>query len=53
MKQKDTYGEVKVIETETAIVRVSSPILTPEERQRRLDAIAKSAAQLLLSKNQK
>ena len=47
MKQKDTYSEPKIIELEGCVAKVYSPILTDEERQRRMKAIAKSAERLL------
>ena len=47
MKEKDTYSEPKTIELPGAVVKVYSPILTDEERQRRMDRIAKSAERLL------
>ena len=49
MKQKDTYQEPKTIELPGAVVKVYSPILTEEERRRRMEAIAKSAERLLKS----
>ena len=51
MKQNDTYGEPKTIEFPNAVVKVYSPILTEEERKRRMEQIAKSAANLLNSKS--
>lgn len=47
MKKQDTYSEPKTIELEGCIAKVYSPILTDEERQRRMKAIAKSAERLL------
>ena len=51
MKQKDTYSEPKTFYYPNAVVKVYSPILTEEERQRRMAQIAKSAAELLSSKS--
>lgn len=51
MKQKDTYNEPKTYTYPGAVVKVYSPILTDEERQRRMDRIAKSAERLLNSKS--
>lgn len=51
MKVKDTYGEPKTIEFPNAVVKVYSPILTDEERKRRMERIAKSAERLLSSKS--
>ena len=50
MKKQDTYGEPKTYIYPGAIVKVYSPILTEEERKRRMDKIAESAARLILSK---
>lgn len=49
MKQNDTYGEPKTIEFPNAVVKVYSPILTEEERKRRMERIAKSAERLITS----
>lgn len=51
MKQKDTYSEPKTFELPGAVVKVYSPILTEEERKRRMAQIAKSAERLLQSKS--
>lgn len=50
-KQKDTYSEPKTFELPGAVVKVYSPILTEEERKRRMAQIAKSAERLLQSKS--
>jgi hypothetical protein len=47
MKKQDTYGEPKIITYPGIVAKVYSPILTEEERQRRMAQIAKSAANLL------
>lgn len=49
MKQKDTYSEPKTMILPGCIARVRSPILTEEERKRRMARIAKSAERLLKS----
>lgn len=46
---KDTYGEPIVLDIDGAIVRVRRPILTEEERNRRMKRIHDAAADLLLS----
>ena len=51
MKQKDTYAEPKTIEFPNAVIKVYSPILTDEERKRRMEQIAKSAERILKSKS--
>ena len=49
MKEKNEQGYTlkKVIETPGAAIRVFSPILTDEERARRMNAIHKATARLL------
>ena len=47
MKQKDQYGEPKIFTYPGIVAKVYSPILTDEERQKRMERIAKSAARLL------
>jgi hypothetical protein len=45
--QKDTYKEAILIESPGAIIRVYHPILTDQERNRRMKAIHNAAAELL------
>jgi hypothetical protein len=47
MKRKDTYSEAKTFEFDGCTAKVYSPILSEEERQRRMAQIAKSAERLL------
>lgn len=47
MKNKDTYGEPKTFEFPGCIALVYSPILSEEERARRMAQIVKSAERLL------
>ena len=47
MKQQDTYKEVRVIEFPQGTATVHIPNLTKEERERRMERIAQSAALLL------
>lgn len=51
MKVKDTYSEPKIYTAPGVVAKVYSPILTEEERKRRMERIAKSAARLLNSKS--
>ncbi len=44
---KGTYSEPKTITYPGIVARVYSPILTEEERQRRMSQITKSAERLL------
>lgn len=44
---KDTYSEIKVISFPNMTARIHRPELTPEERERRMAAIYKAAANLL------
>lgn len=45
----DTYGEPIIFEYPDMTIRVFRPILTDEERERRMEAIKKAAADLVLS----
>ena len=47
MKCKDTYAEPKIFNFPGIVAKVYSPILTDEERARRMARIAKSAERLL------
>lgn len=47
MKEQDTYNEPIILEFPNAVVRVFRPILTPEERERRMKIIHDAAAALL------
>ena len=49
MKIKDTYKEPIVLDFDGARVRVFRPVLTEEERKRRMKRIHDAAADLLLS----
>lgn len=46
----DIYGEPEIIEKGNIIARVYSPILTEEERNRRMEQIKQATIRLLLSK---
>lgn len=48
--KKDIYGEPVIVKKGNIIAEVYSPILTEEERNRRLEQIKQAAARLLLSK---
>lgn len=50
MKVPDTYGEPIIFNFPNATVRVFHPILTPEERERRMKIIHNAAAELLKAK---
>lgn len=53
MAKNDTYKEPIIIEKEGFRARVFVPILTEEERKRRLKLIEKAAADLLRENNEK
>ena len=53
MKQQDKYHEPKVFTYPGAVAKVYSPILTEEERKRRMARIAKSAEMLLAERKTK
>lgn len=50
MKQQDTYKEVRTLHYSNAIVRVHIPDITDEERERRMQEIRESAADLFFSR---
>jgi hypothetical protein len=50
MKRKDTYSEPKTFTSPGIVAKVYSPILTEEERRRRMEQIARAAQRLLKSK---
>lgn len=49
----DIYGEPEIIKYKNIIATVYSPILTDEERERRMEKIKKAAVRLVLSKETK
>lgn len=49
----DTYGEPIVITVNNNVGRFYSPILTDEERERRMERIKDAAVRLVLSKEKK
>lgn len=51
MRTKDTYKEVRTFYYPNATVRVHIPDITPEERERRMQKIMRSAAELVLSRS--
>ena len=53
MKEKDKYYEPKTYTCPGVVAKVYSPILTEEERARRMERIAKSAIRLLQSNNER
>lgn len=46
-KNQDIYSEPKVFTYENCIVRVYSPVLTEEERERRMNALKKTTANFM------
>ena len=49
----DIYGEPTIIKVGNNVARVYSPILTDEERERRMERIKKAAVELVLSIDEK
>ena len=47
--KKDIYGEPEIIKSGNIEASVSSPILTDEERERRMEQIKQAAVRLVLS----
>lgn len=50
MKKPDVYGDPIVLHLDNAVVTVYRPILTPEERERRMKIIHDAAADVLKAK---
>ena len=48
-KSQDIYMEPEVYHYDNCIVRVYRPILTEEERERRMEAIKKAAVDLVIA----
>lgn len=48
-KIQDVYMEPESLHLDNCIIRVFRPILTDEERERRMERIKKAAAELLVS----
>lgn len=51
--KKDIYGEPEIIKLKNIEATVYSPILTDEERARRVERIKQAAVRLVLSKDTK
>ena len=50
--KNDIYGEPEIITHKNIVATVYSPILTEEERNRRMEKIKQAAVRLVLSKNE-
>lgn len=48
--KNDIYGEPEIITYKNIVAKVRSPILTEEERKRRMERIKQAAVRLVLSK---
>ena len=48
--KNDIYGEPEIIQRENIIARVYSPILTEQEKERRMTAMRKASVSMVLSK---
>ena len=48
--KNDIYGEPKIIKGNNIVAKVYSPILTVEERERRMERIKHASIRLILSK---
>lgn len=48
--KNDTYGEPVIIQKGNITAQVHTPILTEEERNRRIEEVKRATARLLLSK---
>lgn len=50
--KNDIYGEPEIIKYKNIVATVYSPILTEEERKKRMERIKQAAIRLVLSKNE-
>ena len=48
--KNDIYGEPEIIKYKNIIAKVYSPIITEEEKERRLAAMRKASVSMVLSK---
>ena len=51
--KNDIYGEPEIIKSGNITARVYTPILTEQERERRLAAMRKASVNMVLSKGKK
>ena len=51
--KNDTYGEPIIIKVNNNVAKFYSPILTPEEKARRMERIKEAAVRLVLSAENK
>ena len=51
--KNDIYGEPEIIKKNNIVAKVYSPILTEEERERRMERIKQAAVRLVLSVEEK
>ncbi len=50
--KNDLYGEPVIIKTNNVVARVYSPILTDEERERRMKIFKQASVRLVLSRKE-
>ena len=50
--KNDIYGDPEIIHYKNIVAKVYSPILTEEERNKRMEKIKQAAIRLVLSKNE-
>ena len=50
--KNDVYGEPEIIKGKNIIAKVYSPIITEQERERRMNQIKKASVSLVLSKEE-
>lgn len=51
--KNDIYGEPEIIKSGNIIAKVYSPIITEQEKERRLTAMRKASVSMVTSKGQK
>lgn len=50
--KNDIYGEPEIIKTKNIIAKVYTPIITKEEKERRMELVKKASVSLVLSKEE-
>lgn len=51
--KNDIYGDPEVIKSGNIIAKVYSPIITEQEKERRVTAMRKASVSMVLSKNER
>ena len=51
--KNDIYGEPEIITTKNIIAKVYTPIITKEEKERRMELVKKASVSLVVSQEEK